>query len=271
MLTAAETNRRYPALHLQESEVALWEPRAGFLRPERCVETFVRLAQTAGAEARYDEPVRSWQASPGRVEVTTDVGCYTAPLAVFACGARIARVLGEDAVPVRAERIPLFWMQPSQPDLFALGRFPVYLWEIPDGGHFYGFPHVEWPGVKVARHHTGDFCDADDVDRSVNEADERRLRSAIAERLPALNGPVLSSLICLYEDSPDEHFLIDHLPDHPNVIYAGGFSGHGFKFASVVGEIVADLVTRGQATKDADFLRAERLRERGQHLVHKQA
>ena len=271
MLTAAETNRRYPALQLQESEVALWEPRAGFLRPERCVETFVRLAQTAGAEARYDEPVRSWQASPGRVEVTTDVGCYTAPLAVFACGARIARVLGEDAVPVRAERIPLFWMQPSQPDLFALGRFPVYLWEIPDGGHFYGFPHVEWPGVKVARHHTGDFCDADDVDRSVNEADERRLRSAIAERLPALNGPVLSSLICLYEDSPDEHFLIDRLPDHPNVIYAGGFSGHGFKFASVVGEIVADLVTRGQATKDADFLRAERLRERGQHLVHKQA
>jgi sarcosine oxidase len=271
MLTAAETSHRYPALHLQESELALWEPRAGFLRPERCVETFVRLAEAAGAEAHYDEPVRSWQASSGRVEITTDAGSYVAAQAVFACGARIAHVLGEDAVPVRAERVPLFWMQPSEPDLFALGRFPVYLWEMPDGGHFYGFPHVEWPGVKVARHHTGDFCDADQVDRAVNEEDERRLRLAIAGRLPALNGAVLSSLICLYEDSPDEHFLIDRLPDHPNVIYAGGFSGHGFKFASVVGEIVADLVTRGRATSDADFLRADRLRERRQHLIHKQA
>jgi glycine/D-amino acid oxidase-like deaminating enzyme len=150
-------------------------------------------------------------------------------------------------------------MEPSQPELFGLGALPIYLWELADGGHFYGFPHIEWPGVKVACHHSGDFCDPDSVDRGVNAVDEQRLRSAIAKRLPDLNGPVVSSLVCLYENSPDGHFLIDRLPEHRNVLYAGGFSGHGFKFASVVGEILADLVTRGHATPDADFLRAARL------------
>ena len=257
MLSAAEVQQRYPALHLQPDEVALFEPRAGFLRPERCVEAFTSLAQAAGAEVHYEEPVLGWSASDSQVEVRTGSRRYRARQVVFTCGARIAGLLS--GVPVRAERIPLFWMQPSDPSLFALGRLPVYLWEDPDSGFFYGFPHVEWPGVKVARHHSGDFCDPDSVDRSVNHRDEQLLRSAIASRLPALNGPVISSTICLYEDSPDEHFLIDRLPEHANVVYAGGFSGHGFKFASVVGEILADLVTHGSAMPEADFLRAQRL------------
>jgi sarcosine oxidase len=160
---------------------------------------------------------------------------------------------------VRAERIPLFWLQPTEPRLFEAGQLPIYLWEIEPGAHIYGFPHIEWPGVKVARHHSGDACDPDHVDRTVNAEDERRLRSAIAQRIPSLNGRIVSSLICLYENSPDEHFLIDRVAGQPNVVYAGGFSGHGFKFSSVVGEILADLVTRGQATPHADFLRAERL------------
>lgn len=259
MLSAAEVHQRYPALHLRPDEVALFEPRAGFLRPERCVETFTRLAERAGAETHHEEPVRAWRAdSGGQVSVTTDVGRYVAKHVVFTCGARLASLL--EAVPVRAERIPLFWLRPPEPELFALGQLPVYLCDDPQSGFFYGFPHVEWPGVKVARHHSGDFCDPDTVDRTVNSVDEALLRSAIASRLPALNGPVESSLICLYEDSPDEHFLIDRLPEQSNVIYAGGFSGHGFKFASVVGEILADLVTRGEATPDADFLHAHRFK-----------
>ncbi len=156
---------------------------------------------------------------------------------------------------VTPERAVLFWMEPTEPELFAEGRCPIYLWN----SAVYGFPHVEWPGVKVARHHTGVFCDPDTVDRTVNAEDERLLRSGIADRIPALNGRVLSSLTCLYENSPDEHFLIDRPQGHPNVVYGGGFSGHGFKFASVIGEILADLVTRGQAMPEADFLRANRL------------
>jgi sarcosine oxidase len=271
LLSSDEVRHRFPALLLNDHEVALWEPRAGYLRPERCIDTFVRLASGTGAQVRYESRVRSWRAAADGVELRTDSETHVADQVVFTCGARISSVVGADSMPpVQAERIPLFWMQPSQPSLFAEGQFPIYLWEISPNDHFYGFPHVEWPGVKVARHHSGELCDPDSVDRTVTVDDELRLRSAISQRIPSLDGPVLSSLVCLYENSADHHFLIDRVADAPNVIYAGGFSGHGFKFASVVGEILADLVTRGEATPDADFLRADRLRERGQHLVHKQ-
>jgi sarcosine oxidase len=260
LLDATEVGRRYPALHLQRSEIALFEPRAGILRPEACVAAHLRLACGAGAEAHYSEPVRSWSARDAGVEVVTDAGRYSARHVVFTCGAWLSQVLGDDRVQVRPERIPLFWLQPSLPELFALGRLPIYLWQQPNGDHFYGFPHLDWPGVKVARHHSLDFCDPNTVDRQVNAEDERRLRAVIGGRLPSLNGPVLSSLVCLYENSPDEHFLIDRLPGQPNVIFGGGFSGHGFKFSSVVGEILADMVTEGRATSDADFLKLRPLR-----------
>ncbi|MBV9577056.1 MAG: N-methyl-L-tryptophan oxidase [Chloroflexi bacterium] len=259
VLGSDEAAKRYPALHLADDEVALWEPRAGYVRPERCIDAHVRLAVEQGATLHYDEPVRAWAASTSAVEVRTEIGTYTAEHLVFTCGARMSSVLGDAIPPIRAERIPLFWLEPHAPELFMPGRLPIYLWEIGPGAHVYGFPHVEWAGVKVARHHTGDYCDPDRVDRTVNAEDEHRLRSAIASRLPDLNGRIVSSRVCLYENSPDEHFLIDQVPGRPNVIYAGGFSGHGFKFSSVVGEIVADLVTRGEAMPEARFLRADRL------------
>jgi len=166
----------------------------------------------------------------------------------------MSKVLGDAIPPVVAERSPLFWLEPSMP----FGNVPIYLWETANRQVFYGFPHVEWPGAKVAVHHTGEFVDPDAVDRRVTAEDERRLRAAIGSRIASLrNGPVLDSRVCLYENSPDGHFVIDRLSDE--VVYAAGFSGHGFKFASVVGEILADLVTRGSATPDADFLRSVRL------------
>ncbi len=255
LLDSDEVRRRHPALHLQPGEVALFEPRAGILSPEACVAAHVRLAEAAGAHVRYAEPLRSWTAGEHGVEVVTNQGRYSADQVVFTSGAYMSQVLGDERVQVRAERIPLFWLQPSAPELFELGRLPIYLWQQADGDHFYGFPHLQWPGAKVARHHSRDYCDPDTVDRQVNAEDERRLRAVIEHRLPALNGPVQSSLICLYENSPDEHFLIDRLPGQPNVVFAGGFSGHGFKFASVVGEALADLVIDGRATPDADFLK----------------
>ena len=255
MLDAPEVRRRFAALAPADDEVALWEPTAGYLRPERCIDAFLDLATQSGAQAHHSEPVRSWQASADGVSVTTDTGSYSADQLVFTCGTRMSNLLGASAPPVRAERSPLFWIEPTQPELFASGRLPIFIWD----SFFYGFPHVEWPGVKVARHHSGDLCDPDTVDRVVNEEDERRLRTAIGNRIPSLKGPVVGSRICLYENSPDLHFMIDRVPEHPNVIYAGGFSGHGFKFASVIGEVLADLVTRGHATPDADFLTAARL------------
>jgi sarcosine oxidase len=253
LFTSEEVRYRYPAFTPSADEVALWEPQSGYLRPERCIETFVDLARRHGAETRYSEPVRAWSADANGVELRTPGDTHRAQSVVFACGARMSSVLGDNIPPVAAERAVLFWLQAFQPELFD--SMPIYLWDTPDGETFYGFPHVGLPGAKVAMHHTGEFCDPESVDRSVTVQDESRLRSAIGSRLPALNGPVLDSVVCLYENSPDRHFMIDCLPDRPNVVYAAGFSGHGFKFASVVGEILADLVTRGEATPDADFLR----------------
>jgi sarcosine oxidase len=253
LLSADELRYRYPAFQPQDDEMALWEPEAGFLRPERCIETFVRLA---GAETHYSEAVRSWRAEGSSVEVRTDARVYASEKVVFACGARHSKLLGLSTPPVTPERIPLFWLQPFEPDLFQ--ELPVYLWQTGTADLFYGFPHVEWPGVKVARHHSGEACDPDAMDRSTTPRDEALLRERIASRLPALNGPVLSSSVCVYENSPDEIFLIDVVEEQSNVVYAAGFSGHGFKFASVVGEILADLVTRGKASPEASFLRADR-------------
>ncbi len=259
VLSAAEVRERFPALRLTDDEVALWEPRAGYLRPERCVEAHLRLAVAAGAELRYETPVGTWHATDAGIQLETGAQALSAAQVVFTCGARMSTVLGDSIPPIRAERIPVFWLRPDTPQLFEAGRLPIYLWEIGPGAHVYGFPHVEWPGVKVARHHSGDFCDPDTVDRTVTAEDERRLRTAIAERLPDLNGPITSSTVCLYENSPDEHFVIDRLAGQPNVIYAAGFSGHGFKFSSVVGEVLADLATHGEATPAASFLGAARL------------
>lgn len=249
VLSASEVRRRYPVFNPSEDEVALFEPRSGFLRPERCTEAFVALGRRHGAEARYGEPVRGWSAH----EVRTTTETYTAEHIVFTCGARISKLLGDSIPPVVAERAVLFWLEPTR----SFDDLPVYLWEPNPQQVFYGFPHVDWPGAKVAMHHSGEFCDPDAVDRTVRPGDEAVLRGAIARRLPALNGPALKSAVCLYENSPDRHFLVDRLSD--GVVYAGGFSGHGFKFASVIGEILADLVTTGRATSDADFLQARRL------------
>jgi sarcosine oxidase len=248
VLSAADVQRRYPLFHVGEDEVALFEPQSGFLRPERCIDTFVQLARKQGAEVRYAEPVRAWNTH----EVRTELDTYSAGHLVFACGARMSKLLGDSVPPVAAERAVLFWFEPSQ----SFDEVPVYLWEPSPQQVFYGFPHVDWPGAKVAMHHSGEFCDPDAVDRTVSPADEAVIREAIAPRLPALNGAVLKSAVCLYENSPDRHFIIDRLLD--NVVYAGGFSGHGFKFASVIGEILADLVTKGSATEDAAFLQSRR-------------
>jgi sarcosine oxidase len=261
MLDAAEIRRRYPALNVLDSDVALWEPRAGILSPERCLATHVGLAKAAGARIHYGEPLRSWTASADGVEVVTEQGTYRAAHAVFTCGAWLAKVLPDLAIPLQPERIPLFWMQPvAHPEWFSLGHLPIYLWELGGGeGHFYGFPHLEWPGVKVARHHSGEACDPDSVNRTVTPRDEQRLRDVLARCIPALNGSVVHRLVCMYENTPDEHFVIDRHPEFAHVVYAGGFSGHGFKFSSVVGEILADLVIDGRATPNADFLKASRL------------
>jgi glycine/D-amino acid oxidase-like deaminating enzyme len=222
----------------------VFEERAGVLFPERCIDAFCQLAGERGAELHHSEPLVAWQARNGQVEVRTPAGRYTAGRLVLTIGAWASKLLD---LPLRVERIPVVWFEPrSALDL------PIYIW---DSGQsvFYGVPHLDWPGAKVGRHHQGQVVDPDTVDREPSEADEEPIRAFVESRIPDLAGPACKRLICLYTTTPDEHFLIDRLDE--NVVFAAGFSGHGFKFASVVGEILADLALTGRATPDADFLR----------------
>ncbi|MDP9379196.1 MAG: N-methyl-L-tryptophan oxidase [Chloroflexota bacterium] len=260
LLDADEIARRYPTLQPAPGDAALYEARAGILFPERCVEAHLRGAANAGADLRFHEPVSRWTAARDGIEVVTGRGQYGAQRVVFAPGSWLGKLLVDLRLPLRPERIPVFWLHPRErAELFLPERFPIYIWQVGDMHSFYGFPHLERPGVKVGRHHSGEDCDPDNVDRELRPEDQEEIRRFIRSRIPALDGPIAQGQVCLYTNTPDEHFLVDRHPELPSVVYAGGFSGHGFKFASVMGEVLADLATEGRATPAADFLRAGRL------------
>jgi sarcosine oxidase len=261
VLSAEEIRARFPGIQPAGEEVGLFEERAGVLFPERCISAHLELAARYGAELHHARAVLEWQAGDSDVEVHTADARYTAGRLVLTPGAWFSKLLRDLGLQLTVERIPVVWFEPRRPI-----ELPIYIWELnphPDPGAsvFYGVPHLEWPGAKVGRHHQGQVCDPDTVDRQATEADEAPIRAFVEARIPHLAGPTASRRICLYTTTPDEHFIIDQHPGHANVVFAGGFSGHGFKFASVVGEILADLVTTGRATPDADFLRYARLME----------
>jgi len=260
VLDAGELRRRYPVFRPDDDEIALFDPRMGILFADSCVAVHRRLAVAHGAELRDEMPVRGWAATDDGVEVWTGGERFRAGRLVVAAGPWIGKVLPELALPVQIERIPVFYWQPRESaERFALGRFPVYMWERREEGVFYGFPHLTRPGIKAGRHHNQDWCDADTVERVVTPEDERLVRDFFARHIPALTGEVVERYACLYTTTPDQHFLIDRHPAHPNVCYASSCSGHGFKFAAVVGELLADLALTGQTVPAAAFLRGERL------------
>jgi sarcosine oxidase len=256
VLDAAEIRRRFPILHARDDEVGLFEDRAGVLLPERCIQAHADLALTAGAELHHAEPVTHWSAIDDGVVVETDAGQYSAAKLVVTAGAWAGKLLKDLALPLTPERIPIFWFEPrSNAAQFSLGHMPIWIWQTPDLGDFFATPHVEWPGVKLGKHHSGTFVDPDTVDRDISPADEKPLREFLERCVPDLAGSVAQSRVCLYTNTPDENFIVDRHPVFSNVVYAAGFSGHGFKFAGVIGEILADLTTRGQAAPASNFLK----------------
>jgi sarcosine oxidase len=152
------------------------------------------------------------------------------------------------------------WVWPRRPELFQLGSFGVWGIEAPDGSLSYGFPMMsDNPGLKIARHGRGPITDPDKISREATAADEQEIQAVVNRHLPDGAGPTLAIRICMYTNSPDGHFIIDHLPSNPNITIACGFSGHGFKFASVIGEILADLSLNGKTNLPAQFLSLKRL------------
>jgi len=258
LVDGRELGRRHPGFRLPHDLPALLQADGGFLLAEDCVVEHVLQAQALGADIRAREAVLGWESGDGGVRVETERGSYAADRLVVAAGAW-ASVLGRlDPDLAVAERNALAWFQPLVPELFGLDRFPCF-GLAGEEGIFYGFPQFGVPGVKVGRlHHRHERVDPDSFDREPNAADETLLRSFVERYLPEAAGPTMALKTCLFENSPDEHFVIDVHPNDENVVVAAGFSGHGFKFASVVGEILADLVLEGTSRHEIGFMRLAR-------------
>ena len=196
----------------------------------------------------------------------TDDGVFRGRRLIIAAGAWAERMAPGLGVPLRVARRVMHYLRPvSSPADFAVDRFPVYVYETGARDAIYGFPWVDDPhaGVKVGFHYRGGDVNPDTIDRDVSETERDEMREALASRIPGLAGVHVAAKVCMYTLTPDEHFVIDHLPGHDGrVIVAAGFSGHGFKFTPVVGEILADLALIGRTDLPIEFLSAQRFHDR---------
>jgi sarcosine oxidase len=258
VLTSAELSARYPGYRLPPETMAIFQPQGGFLLPERCIVGQVVAAQALGAEVHGREAVLGWEPRADGIRVRTDRGTYDADRLILSAGAWAGHLLPGLARLAVPERQVLAWFQPRRPDLFTPERLPVFNLLVPEG-RYYGFPVYGIPGFKIGRyHHREETVDPDRIDRSVHLEDEAVLRDFAARYFPDGAGPTLTLKVCMFTNSPDEHFLLGVAPKDPRVVVAAGFSGHGFKFCSVVGEILADLAEQGTTRHDIGRFRLDR-------------
>jgi len=258
--------RRVPQFSLAPGEVAFYEAKVGFLRPEECIRQHLYCAAERGAELRFEEPVLSWTASDSGegVSVVTAKQAYRAKSLVVSAGSWASEMIEGLGVPLAVVRRVMFWFRPSaQPSAFDAEVFPVFLWEPEEGPFFYGIPRIDAGGDPKAAIHWGaevddEPCTPATIDRAIHARDEAAIRSALASRIPWLNSEIAHAATCMYTMTPDTHFVIDAHPRHAQVFVAAGFSGHGFKFSAAVGEILADLALTRRTSSDITLFSASR-------------
>jgi sarcosine oxidase len=259
VLDSVELAGRFPGYRLPEGTMSVFQPEGGFVLSERGIVAQVLAALADGAEVHAQERVGRWLVTPGGgIRVETDRGIYEATRLVVAAGAWAGGFMPGLAHLAIPERQVLGWFQPTRPELFDPDRFPVFNLAAEEG-RYYGFPVFGIPGFKIGRyHHLEEMTTPESVSRAVDGRDEEVLRAAIRRYFPGADGPIMTLKTCLFTNSPDEHFIVDSMPDQPQVIVAAGFSGHGFKFATVIGEILADLAQDGHTRHDISMFRLSR-------------
>lgn len=266
--TGLELSERFPGYQFPHELLALYQPDGGFLLPERSIVAYANAAMALGAEIHGREQVFEWQPMGEGVRVVTDRAEYTADRLVITAGSwdsTLLPFLDGLAVP---ERQVLAWLQPERPEYFTPENFPVFN-VLVDEGRFYGFPVYAVPGFKFGKyHHFEEQGLPESLHRESTWEDEEMLREFAARYFPMGAGPTMTLKSCMFTNSPDNHFIIDLHPEYPQVSFAAGFSGHGYKFASVIGEIMADLAQRLESRHDIRLFSLERFqgvpfRERG--------
>jgi sarcosine oxidase len=265
ILEAEQVSKRFPPFRLRDGDVAVHDPRAGYLDPEACKAAFLEVAAENGADLRFEEPVLSWRAVDGGVEVKTPVGAYTADRLVLSVGAWTPELCEALHLPLEVERQAVFWFDTGpQATQFDPALFPIWAHEYIPGEICYGFPLLP-RGVKASVMHSGEIVShADEVQREITKNDLDALRSALQSVLPGLSqSAVIETDVCLFTNTPDHDFVIDFVPGFPQVLVSSACSGHGFKFASAIGELQADLVMDLPPRYDLSPFRMTRLAAAG--------
>ena len=259
VLEPAALSRRFPGYGLPAPLLGLYQPQGGLLAAERCIVAHVNTALRYGAHIHGREALQDWESRGDGIVVRTSRGTYQAQRLVLTAGAWTHRLVAQYKGTLQPERQVMIWMQPQVPAHFQIGVFPVFNMAVEEGT-FYGLPIYSIPGFKLARwHHLEQAIDDPAyMDRDCHPEDEAIVRAFVRRYFPDGDGPTLSMHTCLFTNTPDTHFVIDAHPDYPHVFIAGGFSGHGFKFCSVVGEILADLAQDGSTRHDISLFRATR-------------
>ena len=253
-LTAAQLKSFGDRYLKPEGCAAVYEPKAGYLEVENCITGFAKLARDLGARLLPNECVQSWRATSEGVEVTTDKGTYRADRLVIAAGAWSSRVLKDLGLPLKVLKKTMFWF-PTSDAYLESNKTPCFFYETPYGV-FYGFPRTDDGGMKFAEHSGGTFAEnPDTLDRSLDPLELANAVRFLKENLPGMSDQLLSYKTCMYTMTPDENFILDLHPQFKNVAFAAGFSGHGFKFSSVIGEVLTDLAMTGNTSHPIDFLR----------------
>lgn len=257
-LDATTTMRQFPAFAVDENLVGVFERKAGYLFVERCVLAHLRRAAQFGAELRTGEAVVTWRTVGDGVEVETTSGRYSAGRLIVTAGAWAGQLLAGLGVRLEVRRKHLYWFEPTDDRSHQDHGCPTFLFELPDGV-YYGFPQIDGQGTKVAEHSGGSVVTNPlDDDRQIEPHDLARVRSFLSRCMPGVSAQTNQHAVCFYTMSPDENFIVDRHPEHPQVSFAAGLSGHGFKFTCVLGEALADLALHGATKLPIGFLNVGR-------------
>ena len=239
-LSPNEIRRRFPQFKVEDDWVGGFGARGGFLDVETALRAMAAEARRLGVEIHERTPVEEWSVTSNHVTVLAGGISHSADRAILTAGGWTSRALGDLGLPLRLLRKTLFWLEVAQPGLYEPERMPVYIAGIP-GFEFYGFPHFDEPGIKVAVHSGGDETTLETIDRTITPAEEREIVDVARHVLHGITGTVLRATTCMYSITPDHDFIVDRHPAAPHVAFGAGFSGHGFKFTPAVGELLVQL------------------------------